>query len=200
MSREGRGSRCRAQRPPPPTLWASARPGPRLPRRTASMPSGFEGVRIVGQPPMDSIQLESRRPDGADPTMAQMPDVPTARTERFLMSPIRMLAVSGLLTLAAAAPAAADSIAYIKDSNVWLANPDGSHRVQITRDGTPPRPTDHRSGGRRDDRGAARRRARQARAERQAARPSLHRRRRRTRPARWSQDVPQQVAISPDAA
>ena len=33
------------------------------------------------------------------------------------MSPIRMLAVSGLLTLAAAAPAAADSIAYIKDSN-----------------------------------------------------------------------------------
>jgi len=45
------------------------------------------------------------------------------------MSPIRMLAVSGLLTPAAAAPAAADSIAYVKDSNVWLASPDGTHQI-----------------------------------------------------------------------
>src|SRR5512142_667690 len=52
------------------------------------------------------------------------------------MYPVRTLALSALLTLAAAAPAAADSIAYIKDNNIWLANPDGSGQVQITRDGT----------------------------------------------------------------
>ena len=35
-------------------------------------------------------------------------------------------AVLGLLL--AAAPAAADSIAYVKNDNVWLANPDGLAR------------------------------------------------------------------------
>jgi Tol biopolymer transport system component len=40
------------------------------------------------------------------------------------------------LLLCAAAPASADSIAYIRNHNIWLANPDGSHQVQITRDGT----------------------------------------------------------------
>jgi WD40-like Beta Propeller Repeat len=38
--------------------------------------------------------------------------------------------------LAAAGPAAADSIVYIKDHNVWLANPDGSGQHQVTTDGT----------------------------------------------------------------
>ncbi len=34
-----------------------------------------------------------------------------------------------------AAPAMADSIAYIKDGNVWLATPDGSRQQQVTRTG-----------------------------------------------------------------
>ena len=37
--------------------------------------------------------------------------------------------------LAVAAPAAADSIAYIKDGNVWLATPDGSRQQQVTTSG-----------------------------------------------------------------
>ena len=42
-----------------------------------------------------------------------------------------------LALLAVLAPLAhADSIAYIKSSNVWIANPDGSGQYQVTRDGT----------------------------------------------------------------
>jgi hypothetical protein len=36
----------------------------------------------------------------------------------------------------AAAPAGADSLAFIRDNNVWLANPDGSGQYQVTFDGT----------------------------------------------------------------
>src|SRR5919106_3663104 len=39
--------------------------------------------------------------------------------------------------LAGAGPAAADSIVYVKDLNVWLANADGSGRYQVTTDGAP---------------------------------------------------------------
>lgn len=39
------------------------------------------------------------------------------------------------LALVCAAPAAADSIAYIKDGNVWLASPDGSRQQQVTSSG-----------------------------------------------------------------
>ncbi|HEX8207095.1 MAG TPA: hypothetical protein VF587_13625 [Solirubrobacteraceae bacterium] len=39
-------------------------------------------------------------------------------------------------TLVAAAPAAADSIAYVKDGDVWLASPDGSRQQQVTKTGT----------------------------------------------------------------
>jgi hypothetical protein len=46
------------------------------------------------------------------------------------------LAGASLALLIAAAPAAADSIAYIKNDNIWLANSDGSGQVQITHDGT----------------------------------------------------------------
>jgi WD40-like Beta Propeller Repeat len=46
------------------------------------------------------------------------------------------LAGASLALLIAAAPAAADSIAYIKNDNIWLANGDGSGQVQITHDGT----------------------------------------------------------------
>jgi hypothetical protein len=47
---------------------------------------------------------------------------------------IAVLALVG--SLVAAAPAAADSVAFIRDNNVWLANPDGSGQYQVTLDGT----------------------------------------------------------------
>ena len=40
-----------------------------------------------------------------------------------------------LAALAAAAPASADSIAYVKDGDVWLASPDGKRQQQVTRTG-----------------------------------------------------------------
>jgi WD40-like Beta Propeller Repeat len=50
----------------------------------------------------------------------------------------RRLAIgaAALASLVAAAPAAADSIAYIKDHDVWVAEPDGSSQHQVTTDGT----------------------------------------------------------------
>lgn len=48
----------------------------------------------------------------------------------------RSIALAAALTLLAAAPASADSIAYIKDGNVWLATPDGSRQVQVTTSGS----------------------------------------------------------------
>jgi hypothetical protein len=51
--------------------------------------------------------------------------------------------------LVAAAPAAADSIVYVKDANVWLANPDGSGQYQVTTDGTADHP--YRSPSQADD-------------------------------------------------
>ncbi len=42
--------------------------------------------------------------------------------------------------LVAAAPAAADSIVFIRSSNVWLANADGTGQYQVTLDGTPSAP------------------------------------------------------------
>ena len=38
-------------------------------------------------------------------------------------------------TLGFSVPAAADSIAYLKSNDVWIANPDGSGEYQVTRDG-----------------------------------------------------------------
>ncbi len=38
-------------------------------------------------------------------------------------------------SLALAAPASADSIAYVKDGNVWLASPDGARQQQVTTTG-----------------------------------------------------------------
>ena len=38
-------------------------------------------------------------------------------------------------SLAVAAPASADSIAYVKDGDVWLASPDGARQQQVTRSG-----------------------------------------------------------------
>ena len=53
---------------------------------------------------------------------------------------MRVLPLALLLVLAAAAPAAADSIVYVKDSNVWSARPDGSEQRRLTSDGTPQDP------------------------------------------------------------
>src|SRR5882724_5883780 len=58
-------------------------------------------------------------------------------------SAMRMfIAMLGCLAVAAvaAAPAGADSLAFIKNDNVWLAKPDGTGRYQVTFDGTPGAP------------------------------------------------------------
>jgi hypothetical protein len=44
-------------------------------------------------------------------------------------------ALATALSLVAAAPAAADSISYLKDGNVYLTTPDGSRQVQVTTTG-----------------------------------------------------------------
>jgi hypothetical protein len=49
---------------------------------------------------------------------------------------LRLASIAALLTLVIAAPASADSIAFIKGGDVWLATPDGSRQVQVTRTGT----------------------------------------------------------------
>jgi hypothetical protein len=51
------------------------------------------------------------------------------------MNLLRAAALSAALCLTAAAPAAADSLRYIKDGNVWAANADGSNQTQITKTG-----------------------------------------------------------------
>ena len=56
----------------------------------------------------------------------------TTRTPRQI---VRTVATAVLLSLAVAAPAQADSIAYLKDGNVWLTTSDGSRQHQVTRDG-----------------------------------------------------------------
>ena len=47
----------------------------------------------------------------------------------------RLIAAAVALTLAGAAPAAADSIAYIQDNDIWLATPDGARKQQVTHTG-----------------------------------------------------------------
>jgi hypothetical protein len=49
-------------------------------------------------------------------------------------------AVGLLALLVAAAPAAADSIVYVRGGNVWIANPDGSGQYQVTTDGSAEHP------------------------------------------------------------
>ena len=48
----------------------------------------------------------------------------------------RLVLVALLVSLIPAAPAAADSIAYVQGGDVWLATPDGARRVQVTHTGT----------------------------------------------------------------
>src|SRR3954451_5233934 len=56
-------------------------------------------------------------------------------SRRLLPSAVVAALVAGSMA-AGAAPAAADSLAFIKDGNVWLSQPDGSGRYQVTFDGT----------------------------------------------------------------
>src|SRR5262245_21565999 len=47
-----------------------------------------------------------------------------------------MLAAALVAASVAASPAAADSIVYAKDGNLFLTSPDGSRRYQLTTDGS----------------------------------------------------------------
>ena len=49
---------------------------------------------------------------------------------------LRLASVAAFLTLVIAAPASADSIAFIKGGDVWLATPDGARQQQVTHTGT----------------------------------------------------------------
>ncbi len=52
-----------------------------------------------------------------------------------MRSPLLAGALSAAAVLASAAPAAGDSIVYLRDWNVWLANSDGTGQYQVTTDG-----------------------------------------------------------------
>src|SRR5687767_8651781 len=49
---------------------------------------------------------------------------------------LAVLAAACVVTAIGAPAAMADSLTFIKDHNVWLANPDGSGQHQVTLDGT----------------------------------------------------------------
>jgi hypothetical protein len=68
---------------------------------------------------------------------------------KFVKSKIAILPAVLVALLVAATPAAADSIVFVKDANVWLANPDGSGQYQVTTDGTATHP--YRSPSQADD-------------------------------------------------
>ena len=55
--------------------------------------------------------------------------LPTSCTRRAVLA-------AGLALAALPAAASADSIVFIKDANVWLANGDGSGLYQVTTDGS----------------------------------------------------------------
>jgi hypothetical protein len=116
------------------------------------------------------------------------------------MHVIRTLAVSGLLTVCLAAPAAADSVAYVKNDNIWLANPGSSRQVQITHDGTAVLP--YRSPSQADNGtiaashgGEIVRLAQSGRVLASFVPPTPT-----ESTGQTIQDVPQQVAISPDGS
>src|SRR3954452_10703691 len=48
---------------------------------------------------------------------------------------LKIAALAAAASLAVAAPAMADSIAYVKDGNVWLSTTDGSRQYQVTTGG-----------------------------------------------------------------
>ena len=66
--------------------------------------------------------------------------IPSPTRRRRGARALTAVALAGAAAAAAAAPAAADSIVFVKDANVWLANPDGSGQYQVTTDGTADNP------------------------------------------------------------
>lgn len=69
------------------------------------------------------------------PTENMPPQLPTAPTRAdFRLRRLLSLTVLALALLPGTA--AASSIAFIKDDNVWLTSPDGSRQRQVTTDGT----------------------------------------------------------------
>jgi hypothetical protein len=62
-------------------------------------------------------------------------DGPGMLSRRTTPQTAAALLAAGALVLCAAAPASADSIAYIKDGNVHLATPDGARQQQVTTTG-----------------------------------------------------------------
>ena len=69
----------------------------------------------------------------ADPDEARRGD----RVGRAVANAISLCAlICVAMAAVAAVPAAADSLAFIRAHNVWLANPDGSGQYQVTFDGT----------------------------------------------------------------
>lgn len=64
----------------------------------------------------------------------------TLRRRTAALAGGRAIALAALAAVLVAAPASADSIVYVKDSNVWLANPDGSGQYQVTTTGTAENP------------------------------------------------------------
>ena len=71
------------------------------------------------------------------------------RARRMRGMPLRLLLAVVAILLIPAATASADSIVFVKDSNVWVASPDGSNQRQLTRDGTSDHP--YRSPSQADD-------------------------------------------------
>src|SRR4051812_32736474 len=55
---------------------------------------------------------------------------------RTRVVPAVLAAAIVAVSLAAAVPAQADTLAFVKDNNVWLSSPDGSGLYQVTLDGT----------------------------------------------------------------
>jgi hypothetical protein len=66
------------------------------------------------------------------PAAAKVPPMPSTTLSRRLAT--ALVAASAALCLTAS-PAAADSVAYVKDGNVWLTTTDGSRQYQVTTDG-----------------------------------------------------------------
>lgn len=73
-------------------------------------------------------------------TLATAPTRSTSDRRRRALAAACGVAALTLGALAAAPAAQADSLVFVKESNVWLANPDGSGQYQVTTDGTADNP------------------------------------------------------------
>lgn len=102
---------------------------PRARRRGAAM--GCSAADRLGHAGADDTRGPTLDTEMREPTPAP-PGRRRRRTWRI------GLLTGAALAAAAVAPAvaAADSLVYIRDHNVWVANPDGSNQHQVTADGT----------------------------------------------------------------